>query len=249
MSPIRITSVLICAGLALGATASAALGAATYVAGFDGGSNDGFAGNAFFEATGGNPGGVAHTPDLIEFPSLRTGGVGEPANSNFLGDYSGFSSVTFGVDAKTVSLQDFIGNQTSRPLGVALINQNITGTDGPAGVYFQLGNLSVFENPDWTSYAVTIDDPTSATLPTGWIGFGSTNASTFEPELPAGATFADILAGVTEFQISGAVPGFFFGPVFPDYYIDNISVTVPAPGAAIPMLGLAGAACGRRRRR
>ncbi|MCA9310358.1 MAG: hypothetical protein KDA21_04080 [Phycisphaerales bacterium] len=221
--------------------------ASTTVAGFDGGSNDGFMGNAFFEATGGNPGGVAHTPDLIEFPSLRTGGVGEPANPGFLGDYSSFSSVTFGVDAKTVSMLDFIGNQTSRPLGVALINRNITGTDGPAGVYFQLGNLSVFENPDWTSYSVTIDDPTSTTLPSGWIGFGSTNSS-FAPELPAGTTFADILAGVTEFQISGAVPGFFFGPVFPNYYLDNISVTVPAPGAAAPMLGLIGLLGSRRRR-
>lgn len=141
----------------------------------------------------------------------------------------------------------FLGNQTSRPFGVMLINRNIQGTDGPAGVYFQLGNLSVFENPNWTSYSVTIANPASATTPAGWIGFGSTNAQ-FEPQLPTGTTFADILANVTEFRISGAVPGFFFGPVMPDYYMDNISVTVPAPGAAIPMLGIAAAACARRRR-
>jgi len=234
------------AGLVL-ACCAAASAASNTVAGFDGGSNDGFSGNAFFEPTGGNPGGVAHTPELIEFPSLRTGGVGEPANPGFLGDYSGFTNVSFGVDVRTVSMLDFIGNQSSRPFGIALINANITGTDGPAGVYFQLGNLSVFENPDWTSYSVTIPDPTSTTLPAGWIGFGSTNLSTFEPELPAGATFASILAGVTEFQVSGAVPGFFFGPVMPDYYIDNISVSVPVP-ASIGLLGMAGIGVSRRRR-
>jgi hypothetical protein len=33
---------------------------------------------------------------------------------------------------------------------------------------------------------------------------------TFELTLPAGVTFADVLAGVDEFAVTGAVPGFFF---------------------------------------
>ncbi len=247
MSASRIATILCSAGIVLGAFSGAALAVSTTVAGFDGGSNDGFSGNAFFEATGGNPGGVAHTPDLIEFPSLRTGANGEPANPGFLGDYSPYTNVTFGVDVKTIFIQDFDGNETSVPFGVMLINSNIQGTDGPAGVYFQFGNLSIFDNPNWTSYSVTIPDPTSTMLPTGWVGFGSSNQF-FEPVLPAGVTFADILAGVTEFHISGAVPGFFFGSVIPDYYIDNISVSVPAPAATLPLLGFVGAFCGRRRR-
>lgn len=233
--------------VAITGLASMAHAAENTVATFDGGSNDGFSGNALFEPTGGNPGGVARTVGQIEFPSLRTGGVGEPANAGFLGDYSGFSDVVFSVDVKTNSLTDFIGNQTFRPIGVTLFNSDIVGIDGPAGVYFQLGTLSVFDNPEWTTLSVTLPDPSSATTPAGWIGFGSTNLMTFEPELPAGATFADILANVTEFQISGAVPGFFFGPAFADYSIDNISVTVPAPaGVGVLALGVLGAS--RRRR-
>lgn len=218
-------------------SANANAGPFTTVAGFDGGTDSGFQGNAFFEAAGGNPGGVAHTNDLIEFPSLRTGAIGEPSNPGFLGNYSGFTNVMFSVDVKTVSLMDFLGDQTSRPFGVMLIDRDIQGTDGPSGVYFQLGNLSVFENPNWTSYSVTIANPASATLPAGWIGFGSSNMQTFEPMLPAGATFASVLAGVDEFHFSGAVPGYFFDSVIPDYYVDNISVTVPEPATATLLVG------------
>ena len=64
--------------------------------GFDGGANDGFTGNAFFEATGGNPDGNAHHFLTAFFISLRTGGLGEPVNPNFLGDYSSFDQVSFG---------------------------------------------------------------------------------------------------------------------------------------------------------
>ena len=217
------------------------------VVGFDGGSNDGFQGNALDVPTGGNPGCVARSVGTIEFPSLRTGGVGEPSNPAFLGDYSSFNNITFSVDAITYSLTDFIGNDSVRSIGVTLINRDIVGTDGPAGVYFELGAIASFINPEWTTYSTTIADPTSATLPSGWIGFGSTNLSTFEPQLPDGTTFADILSNVTEFQISGAVPGFFYSPLNADYAIDNISVTVPAPASAA-LLGLGGLAATRRRR-
>ena len=75
-----------------------ALGADNAVVGFDGGSDGGFIGNAFFETEGGNPGGVAHHLGEFFFNDLRTGGVGEPANEAFLGDYSSYASVTFSFD-------------------------------------------------------------------------------------------------------------------------------------------------------
>ena len=149
-----------------------AYGASTTVAGFDGGSNDGFMGNAFFDATGGNPGGNAnHLAPFMQFVSLRTGGVGEPSNSAFLGDYSGFDSATFSFDIRVDTLASFNG-PISRDIGIALIDRDIMGPSGPSGVFFTLATMSEANQDDWTNLSVTIDDPTSATLPAGWIGFG-----------------------------------------------------------------------------
>lgn len=230
MSSLKISSWLICS-LAVSAPA-----AETSVAGFDGGSNDGFNGNALFEATGGNPGGAARHVSTLFFNELRTGAIGEPANAAFLGDYSSFSNVEFSVDVKTNSLRDFFGDPIARPVGVMLMDRDIQGPDGPSGVFFELGTLGEGFTPDWTTLSVTIADPTSATLPPGWIGFGATSPS-FEPILPPGATFATVLAGVDEFRITGAVPGFFFTDAFWDVQVDNIAVTVPEPASVALLLG------------
>ncbi len=239
---LKVISILASASCALTAHA-----AGTTVVGFDGGSNGGFSGNALFEATDGNPGGAArHVSDLF-FNDLRTGGVGEPANENFLGDFSSFTNIEFSFDVRTNMLDDFIGNPIARPVGIMLIDRDIQGPSGPSGVFFEIGILGENFTPDWTTLSVTIEDPTASALPPGWIGFGDEDPNTFEPLLPAGATFGSVLASVDEFRITGAVPGFFFGNAFWDVQIDNISVTVPAPSAAA-MLGLGGLAASRRRR-
>ena len=125
------------------------------------------------------------------------------------------------------------------------MNRNIQGPDGDAGVFFEAGILGTAFTPDWTTLSVTIDDPTSAALPPGWIGFGDSNQF-FEPVLPAGVTFADILADVTQFDVTGAVPGFFFGDVVIDVRIDNIAVTVPEPSSCVLLLTGLLAVCRRR---
>ena len=182
-----------------------------------------------------------------EYKGKRTGGLGEPANQNFLGDYSSFTDIEFSVDVKTNMLDDFIGNPIARSVGIMLIDRDIQGPDGASGVFFELGLLGVNFTPDWTTLSVTIADPTVSGLPAGWIGFGDTDPNTFEPILPPGATFASVLAGVDEFRVTGAVPGFFYTNAFWDVQVDNISVTVPAPGTAL--LICAGLFAARSRRR
>jgi hypothetical protein len=226
----------------------------TVTVGFDGGSDGGFIGNALFEATGGNPGGTARFDPMFDlfFTELRTGGVGEPTNSAFIGDFSSYSSVTFSFDVLVESITDFIGNEISRPFGVMLIDRDIQGPSGPSGVFFETQFWSSQIQTDWTTYSVTIDDPTSATLPSGWIGFGDEDPITFETILPAGATFATVLAGVDEFRLTGAVPGFFFTNAFYSARLDNISVTtVPEPSSVgfIGLMGLAGVGFRQRRKR
>ncbi len=239
-----------CAAILCG-LALPAFGASTTVVGFDGGSDGGFMGNAFFEATGGKPGGNARhfAPDLF-FNELRTGGIGEPANPNFLGDYSSFDSIEFSFDVKTDVLRDFIGNPISRDIGISLRDRDVQGPNGDAGVFFTFPTvLNESSQDDWTTFSVTIDDPTSATLPPGWLGFGDNDpVFPFESRLPAGATFASVLASVDEFQLTGAIPDFFFGPADMDIRIDNIAVTVPEPASCLLLLpGLLMLASRRRR--
>ena len=225
---------------------------ADFTAGFDGGSDDGFTGNFVFEDSGGNPGGNAriNAGGPFFFPSLRTGGIGEPANDNFLGDFSGAGQITIGFDVRVESLTDFIGNEIFRPLGIMLIDRDIQGGSGASGVFFETPVLGTSQQPDWTHYEVTIDDPTATELPSGWIGFGEEDPNTFEPVLPDGASFASVLAGVDEFRLTGAVPGFFFNNAFYDVRIDNISISttaIPEPSVAFVVL-LAGLAQVSRRR-
>ena len=209
-----------------------AFGAETTTVGFDDGSDGGFTGNAYFEASGGNPGGVAHHLAEIFFNDLRTGGVGEPANDGFLGDYSTYTSVTFSFDIKTNSLTDYMGNQIARSIGIALKDRDIEGPSGASGVFFEIGIVGVNYTGEWTTLSVTIDDPMSETLPAGWIGFGDEDPDTYQPILPERATFASVLAGVDEFDITGAVPGYFFGFAFFDVLIDNVTVEVEDGGVA-----------------
>jgi hypothetical protein len=229
------------------AIATETQGASSTVEGFDGGTDGGFIGNVFFEAAGGNPDGNARhlAPDLF-FNSLRTGGLNEPANPNFLGDYSSYSSVTFGFDVRTDVLRNFNG-PISREIGIALRDRDLQGPNGDAGIFFTFKTpLNEALQDDWTTYSVTIDDPNSPTLPSGWIGFGDDDPNTFEPILPTGASFASVLASVDEFEITGAIPGFFFGPANMDIRIDNVTVTVPEPsGCLLVFLGLLAASRSR----
>ena len=222
----RMATLLAFATFAFATTATAATNT---VVGFDGGDPGGFTGNAYFQATGGNPGGAARHDGIFFFNDLRTGAPGEPANPDFLGDYSSFGSITFSVDVKTNRLDDWIGNPIVRSIGIALKDRDIMGGDGPSGVFFEIGLLGVNFTPEWTTLSVTIDDPTSTTLPPGWIGFGDTDPVTYEPVLPAGATFASVLASVDEFDVTGAVPGYFYTDAFFDVQIDNITVMVESP--------------------
>ena len=71
----------------------------------------------------------------------------------------------FKVDIEVASLTNFIGNQIARPYGIKLIDRDVMGPSGPSGVYFELAVLSAAAQSSWTEVSVTIDDPTSTTLP------------------------------------------------------------------------------------
>jgi len=217
------------------------------VVGFDSGNEgwfgpEGPGGSSGIENVGGNPGNHLHTVFNnfgIEFSNST--------NASFLGDYTQYGSVTLSIDVRTESIQ-FFGQPVARDLIVDLRSFSLAQGGYPwASTWYTMTTMESGE--DWATYSVTISNPSSATLPAGWGGSGAEDPTTFEPMLPTGVTFADVLADVDEISFSTYVPGFFYGFTDFDIRVDNIRIEttpIPAPGA-LALLGIASLR-GRRRR-
>jgi len=234
----------------VGALSVVGSNAGAVVVNFDNGNEgwfgpEGPGGTSGIENSGGNPGNHLHTVFNnfgIEFTNNT--------NAAFLGDYTQYSSVTLSIDVRTESIQ-FFGQNVSRELIVDLRSFSLAQGGYPwASTWYTMTTMTTMATgQDWATYSVTINNPASATLPAGWGGSGAEDPNTFEPMLPAGVTFADVLADVDEISFSTFVPGFFYGFTDFDIRVDNIRIEttpIPAPGA-LAVLGLAGL-CGRRRR-
>ncbi len=178
-------------------------------------------GSTFLDPTGGNGGGGGlHTIFNNFGVTFRTS-----TNSTFLGDYTQHSEVTLSVDLE-VNQVDF-GFPVSRPWLLELRDFDTAQGGYPyTSVWYLFDNISVAGNPGWTTYSVTIDDPSSTTLPAGWEGYGDEDALA-NPILPDGVTFADVLSGVDEVALHTLQPGFFFGFTDFDLVIDNVSIAFP----------------------
>jgi hypothetical protein len=71
-----------------------------------------------------------------------------------------------------------------------------------------------------------VPDTSATALPPGWGGTGDEDPVTFEPRLPAGRTWANVLANVDEIRITTMKPGYFYSANFWEAGFDNLLVTV-----------------------
>jgi len=170
-------------------------------------------------------------------------------NTAFLGDYTQSSSVTLGLDINAYSITYF-GGEVSRNMVVELRDYDSAQGGMPyTSVWFDLGTIQAGEG--WKHLSVTIDDTSATELPEGWGGYGAENDQ-YEPILPEGMSFADVLAGVDEIAFTTYVPGWMYGFTVFDMAVDNIAITaVPEPSTiALQAMGLAvlGGAAWRHRR-
>lgn len=235
--------------------ASAFAGTTTFDGGTNGwgvfGTNDGNGQGDFLETTGGNPGANIH------FVQVDTFGVNFHNDSDpaLLGDYSRFTSgVKLGVDLKVNHIEfnndgpSLTGEaspalEVERHLVAELIDNNPDGSNYPyTSVWYDLGAISQAATGTWTHFEVDIANTSAAALPAGWGGYGDEDPNTFEPILPAGRTFASVLASVDEVRFTTYQPGFFYGFTAFDMQYDNAFVVTPEPttlmlaAAALPML-------------
>jgi len=213
--------------LVLALASSAAQAQNDAVVGFDNGAN-GWSINGIdtILPTGGSPDERVRYPDPID-----TFGIAARNNSNtsFLGDYAAKGDVTLSADF-LVNYINFFGTPAPRELVVILYDDdNISGN--AAQVWQSLGVLDGNGIP-WTTFSADVTDATSATLPAGWNGAGWEDPVTFEPILPPGATWANVLSGVDRIEFTTYVPGFFFGFTHFDVSIDNVSITSIGGGSA-----------------
>lgn len=181
----------------------------------------GSTGQSVIVPDGGNGGGAGYEIDFSDFLI----NVRNNANPAFLGDYTQFDSVTISADLKVDQIDFFFG-PGSRPWLIELRDFDSAQGGYPwSSVWYKFADISVATHGDWTTFSVTIDNPTSATLPVGWRGYGDEDPKTFEPILPDGVTFADVLAGVDDIVFTTGEPGFFFGLTDFILTLDNISIS------------------------
>jgi len=174
--------------------------------------------------TGGNPGARLHWNNFIDTFGLS---ARTSTHSAFLGDYGAKGEVTLGIDVQVNFIQ-FFTSIVSRDLVVILYDDDTFNGAPPAAVWAHLGTLDG-NGMHWTRFTATVTDVHSDTLPAGWNGAGDEDPVTFEPILPAGRTWANVLAGVDRVEFTTFVPGWFFGFTFFDLSVDNISIQPALP--------------------
>lgn len=133
------------------------------------------------------------------------------------------------LDAKA-NVVNYLGSPTRRELVVELRDYDNPPADHPyTSVWTIVGYLDAARLPGWHTLGVTVADPLATTLPEGWGGYGAEDKRG-RPSLPAGRTFADVLAGVDEIAITTYQPGFLYGSDHDfDIVYDNIAVGVVRP--------------------
>lgn len=206
-----LVSMVVAGGLLLGASVAAQTTVVTFEKGADG-----WDGNGSIEADGGNPGANAHF--FIENFGIE---FRTSSNTAFIGDLTASDAITVGIDSKVDSIT-FEGNEVSRNMIVEFRSHALAVDGYPyTSVWYNLGVLQA--GPDWLTFSVTFN-PGEQELPQGWGGYGAEDPVTFEPVLPPGVTFADVMASVDELAFTTYEPGWFYGFTIFDVRIDNLSI-------------------------
>lgn len=161
------------------------------------------------------------------------------SNADFIGDYTAVPALEIGLDVKTLAVT-FFGQPVTRDLIVELRDYDNAPEGLPwVSVWAKVGTLDASVG-GWSSWSVTISDTSALALPSGWGGYGAEDPVTYEPTLPAGRTFASVLAGVDEIAFTTFVPGYVYGETAFNVIVDNLFVrAVPeAPAAWLLAAGL-----------
>ena len=225
---------------------AAAAQAQTFVDTFEGGTNTaGWTFNSLspdvIEPTGGNPGAWLHNPGLDTFAPILTNTPTIP--SLFTGNLRARGVTNIGIDAITNSATFGAGGRQ-----FSLLLRNIRGTpndpDDDDYAYF-VGPLVPQVGEGWKSFNFNVPSQNTSAVPAGWSGGHAGDPENFRP----GVTWNDVITNVDVVEFWWLHPAFF--AIFQqwDVGVDNVSVTVPEPSAALAALASLALVAGLRRRR
>lgn len=174
-------------------------------------------GTAEYPSEGGNPGAHAR----MYQPYIDDGSLFSYWNGwseFFVGNYASSVAVTFGLDLKIERLSHASGLPLPVKLWVGVGN-----TERTAVVMYHLADMA--DGQDWRTLRVTWN-PRSTVLPDGWLGFGASRPFMFEPGLPEGISFADVMANVGDIYLTTAERGTFTAPpsLGFDLRVDNLMI-------------------------
>jgi len=165
-------------------------------------------------------------PAIHHTQQFATGSMMFQTRESWLAPIKSGLPVRIRLDAKA-NVVNYLGSPTRRELVVELRDYDNPPQGHPyTSVWTIVGYLDAANNPGWHTLSVTIADPKSTTLPEGWGGYGAEDKRG-RPFLPAGRTFADVLANVDEIAITTYQPGYLYGSDHDfDVVYDNIGVGV-----------------------
>ncbi|MFO0832788.1 MAG: hypothetical protein U0637_13230 [Phycisphaerales bacterium] len=174
----------------------------------------------------GNPGNCGGVP-LLDFWGVTV--RNESMGCTLWGDVSRHhSALRVTVDIKVVTLNNFFDEPMDPawfPLSIEFVDYS---DNGPVSVYFTGGGLA--PTGTWGHFDFQVPDPTQTALPAGWGGTGDEDPVTFEPRLPAGRTYANVLSSVDEVRITTMRPGYFYSANWWEARVDNIAVWAATGG-------------------
>jgi len=147
-------------------------------------------------------------------------------NPEFVQDLSQVFGFAFGIDTKVNDIA-FFGTPVPRPWLLELRDFDAgPNSDQFASVWYKFADISAATHGEWTRFFVQVSESDYGSMPAGWRGAGAEDPVTFEPMLPDGITFADVIAGYDQIVVTTLEPGFFFGFTDFDVVVDDIALTV-----------------------
>jgi hypothetical protein len=172
----------------------------------------------------GNPGNALMLP-YMDFQGVSLSA--REATSMVLGDLSGNGPMRVSADIQVFQAHTFFNDpldMSQWPMVFEIVSFGDPDRGIPYASVYTIGSTWPNQLAGWTTYSFDIPDPTSTTLPKNWGGTGDEDPKTFEPRLPPGVTYADVLSRVDEVRITTFVPGFFYASNFWEVGFDNVRV-------------------------